>query len=147
MKNSLKKIAILSACLIATFVMTQINDVFVESAFAKSYKIGAVFSVTGRASFLGDPEKKTVEMVVEQVNQNGGINGVPIELIVKDSQGDATKANLAVKKLSIMINNFIEYLKVSGYKGTKYKMPKQKTSKEILDEMVEQIKANSNKNE
>jgi hypothetical protein len=46
-----------------------------------------------------------------------------------------------------MINNFIEYLKGSGYKGTKYKMPKQKTSKEKLDEMVEQIKANSNKNE
>ena len=26
-----------------------------------------------------------------------------------------------LKKLSIMINNFIEYLKVSRYKGTKYK--------------------------
>jgi len=51
------------------------------------------------------------------------------------------------KKLSIMINNFIEYLKVSGYKGTKYKMPKQKTSKEKLDEMVKQIKAKNNKNE
>jgi len=27
------------------------------------------------------------------------------------------------KKLSIMINNFIEYLKCGRYKGTKYKMP------------------------
>lgn len=31
------------------------------------------------------------------------------------------------KKLSIMINNFIEYLKGSRYKGTKYKMPKNKS--------------------
>jgi hypothetical protein len=46
-----------------------------------------------------------------------------------------------------MINNFIEYLKASGYKGTKYKMPKQKTAKEKLDEMVKQIKAKNNKNE
>ncbi|MGA2843555.1 MAG: ABC transporter substrate-binding protein, partial [Steroidobacteraceae bacterium] len=28
-------------------------------------KIGAVLSVTGPASFLGDPEKKTLEMYVE----------------------------------------------------------------------------------
>ena len=44
------------------------------------------------------------------------------------------------KKLSIMINNFIEYLKGSPYKGTKYKKPKQKTTKEKLDEMMKQIK-------
>ena len=50
------------------------------------------------------------------------------------------------RKLSIMINNFIEYLKEGTYKGTKYKMPKQKSSKEKLDEMVKQIKA-KNKNE
>ena len=35
---------------------------------AKSvYKIGGIFSSTGRASFLGDPEKKTMEMMVEPV--------------------------------------------------------------------------------
>ena len=49
------------------------------------------------------------------------------------------------RKLSIMINNFIEYLKEGTYKGTKYKMPKQKSSKEKLDEMVEQIKAKKEK--
>lgn len=65
----------------------------------KEYKIGAVFSVTGRASFLGDPEKKTAEMVVEQINQAGGINGAPLKLIVYDDEGDATKCNLHVKKL------------------------------------------------
>ena len=51
------------------------------------------------------------------------------------------------RKLSIMINNFIEYLKGGTYKGTKYKMPKQKSSKEKLDEMVEQIKAKKDKDE
>ena len=63
------------------------------------YKVGAVFSVTGRASFLGDPEKKTAEMVVEQINNAGGINGKPINLIVYDDEGDATKCNLHAKKL------------------------------------------------
>ena len=66
---------------------------------ALAFKIGAVFSVTGGASFLGDPEKKTAEMLVEQINKAGGINGEKLELIVYDDEGDATKANLYVKKL------------------------------------------------
>ena len=65
----------------------------------QAFKIGAVFSVTGRTSFLGDPEKKTAEMLVEKINKAGGINGEKLELIVYDSEGDATKANLAVRKL------------------------------------------------
>ncbi len=99
MSRILKKTFAMSAVFTATFAFMQFGHTFTETAIAKTYKIGAVFSVTGRASFLGDPEKKTAEMIVEQVNRKGGIDGVPIELIVKDSQGDATKANLAVKKL------------------------------------------------
>jgi len=68
-------------------------------AFKGTYKVGAVFSVTGGASFLGDPEKKTAEMIVEQINAAGGINGHKLELIIYDTVGDATKTNLAVKKL------------------------------------------------
>ncbi|MCP4751177.1 MAG: ABC transporter substrate-binding protein [Proteobacteria bacterium] len=70
-----------------------------EKKDKETYKIGAVFSVTGRASFLGDPEKKTAEMLVEQINKKGGVNGHLLELIVMDTEGDATKANLHVKKL------------------------------------------------
>ncbi|MDO9565824.1 MAG: ABC transporter substrate-binding protein [Candidatus Desulfaltia sp.] len=68
-------------------------------AFKGSYKVGAVFAVTGGASFLGDPEKKTVEMMAEEINKAGGINGYKLELIIYDTEGDATKCNLAVKKL------------------------------------------------
>jgi len=64
-----------------------------------TYKVGAVFSVTGRTSFLGDPEQKTAEMLAENINAAGGINGRKLELIIYDTEGDATKANLAVKKL------------------------------------------------
>jgi len=69
------------------------------SSQKEPYKIGAVFSVTGGGSFLGDPEKKTAEMMVEKINKQGGINGHPIELIVVDDETDATKCNLAVKRL------------------------------------------------
>ena len=68
-------------------------------AFKGTYKVGAVFAVTGGASFLGDPEKKTAEMLAEKINAAGGINGYKLELIIYDTEGDATKCNLAVKKL------------------------------------------------
>jgi branched-chain amino acid transport system substrate-binding protein len=66
---------------------------------AEPYKIGAVFSITGPASFLGEPEKKTAEMIAAAVNKQGGINGHPLELVIADDESDATKCNLAVKKL------------------------------------------------
>ena len=66
---------------------------------ADSYKVGALFSVTGRTSFLGDPEKKTALMVADQINKAGGINGKKLELIIYDTEGDATKTRLLFKKL------------------------------------------------
>ena len=45
-------------------------------AFKGTYKVGAVFSVTGRTSFLGDPGKKTAEMIAEQINAAGGIKAL-----------------------------------------------------------------------
>ncbi|MCK5256871.1 MAG: ABC transporter substrate-binding protein, partial [Deltaproteobacteria bacterium] len=66
---------------------------------ADSYKVGAVLAVTGRASFLGDPEKKTAVMLAEQINKAGGINGKKLELIIYDTEGDATKSRLLFKKL------------------------------------------------
>jgi branched-chain amino acid transport system substrate-binding protein len=66
---------------------------------AETIKIGAIFSVTGKASFLGEPEKKTVEMLEEQINANGGINGTPIDVIVYDDEGDETKTQELAKKL------------------------------------------------
>ncbi|HET6427585.1 MAG TPA: ABC transporter substrate-binding protein [Phycisphaerae bacterium] len=48
-------------------------------------KIGAIFAVTGPASFLGAPEMKTAEMLVQKINKDGGVVGRPLLLIVKDS--------------------------------------------------------------
>lgn len=66
---------------------------------APPIKIGALFSITGGASFLGEPERNTAEMVVKQINAAGGIKGRELQLITYDTQGDATKAVQAATKL------------------------------------------------
>jgi branched-chain amino acid transport system substrate-binding protein len=62
-------------------------------------KIGAVLSITGPASFLGDPEKKTLEMYVKALNAAGGVNGEQITTIIYDDGGDASKARTFATRL------------------------------------------------
>jgi len=62
-------------------------------------KIGAVLSVTGPASFLGDPEKKTLEMYVADINATGGVNGQKLQLIVYDDGAKPNEALTFAKRL------------------------------------------------
>ena len=66
---------------------------------AGTIKIGGLFAVTGPASFLGEPEKKTLEMLVKDANDKGGINGMKLEAVIYDTAGDATKAVQLATKL------------------------------------------------
>ena len=66
---------------------------------AAPIKIGALFAVTGPASFLGEPERNTAQMVVDEINKAGGVKGRKLELITYDTGGDATKAVQLANKL------------------------------------------------
>jgi branched-chain amino acid transport system substrate-binding protein len=66
---------------------------------AETIKIGSVLSITGPASFLGDPEDKTLKLYVDKINAAGGVAGKKIELIVYDDGGDANKARTFATRL------------------------------------------------
>ena len=88
-------------CFTAVFVVTlSLLGSFSPAIGAEApYEVGAVFSVTGAASFLGDPERHTVKMIEEWVNAAGGIKGHPLRVIVEDTKSDEGQAVLAVRKL------------------------------------------------
>jgi branched-chain amino acid transport system substrate-binding protein len=62
-------------------------------------RIGSFLTVTGPASFLGDPELKTLQMYVEELNAKGGVKGRKLELIHYDTGGNAKDAVNFVKRL------------------------------------------------
>ena len=62
-------------------------------------KIGALLAVTGPASFLGAPEARTLEMLVEELNAKGGVAGRKVQLIVKDTGASPEKAISFAKQL------------------------------------------------
>lgn len=66
---------------------------------ADPIKIGSVLSVTGPAAFLGDPELKTLQLYVDDLNKKGGVLGRQIQLVHYDDGSDANKANGFAKRL------------------------------------------------
>lgn len=68
-------------------------------AAAEPIKIGSFLSVTGPASFLGDPEKRTLELYAAKINEAGGVAGRKIELVIYDDGGDANNARTFATRL------------------------------------------------
>jgi branched-chain amino acid transport system substrate-binding protein len=83
---------VISFCLVAVFS-------FASAAKAETIKVGAILAVTGGASFLGGPEARTLEMMVDEINAKGGVNGNKIDLIIKDSGANPEKAISFTKQL------------------------------------------------
>ena len=65
---------------------------------AEPIKLGAFFDLTGTSSAIGTPTKLVAEMVVKKINEEGGINGHPLQLVIADDEGDPTKAAMICKK-------------------------------------------------
>ena len=89
MKHSIKKLVAGTALALGAL-----------GAFAADpIKIGSVLSVTGPAAFLGDPELKTLQLYVDDLNKKGGVLGRPLQLVHYDDGSDANKANGFTKRL------------------------------------------------
>ncbi|MFC1503998.1 ABC transporter substrate-binding protein [Spirochaetota bacterium] len=90
-----KKIFITIICIVLLFCTFSC----VKAGSKGVIKIGAIFAVTGPASFLGAPESKTAKMLVDEINASGGIKGYNLELIVKDTGANPEKAISFTKQL------------------------------------------------
>ncbi len=89
MKNRLARIFLVAALLCLMPLWTQA---------AEPIKLGAFFALSGPAAHIGTPTKLVADMVVDQINKGGGINGRPIELIIGDTESDPAKAATIAKK-------------------------------------------------
>jgi len=89
----------LAIALVAMSSMNCAQETVIEEG--DTYNVGALFSTTGPASNLGVPEENTVEMMVDQINDAGGINGHPLEVTIYN---DETKT----EKCATLANTLIE---------------------------------------
>lgn len=90
-KKLLRRRGLLAATLVA--------GIFTGVQAADPIKIGSFLSVTGPASFLGDPELKTLRMYVDKINEEGGVLGRQLELVHYDDEGSASSARNYASRL------------------------------------------------
>ena len=69
------------------------------SSGGDTIKIGVIAPLTGEVAVYGTATDNGIELYVEQLNANGGINGKQVELVTYDDKGDATEALNAYNKL------------------------------------------------
>jgi branched-chain amino acid transport system substrate-binding protein len=92
MTGRMKRIAFFAA---AAFLVAAQLPAFA----ADTYKIGAAFALTGPAAVIGDPSAKIAEILLEEINSAGGVNGKQIEMITYDTESDPTKAVTVIRRL------------------------------------------------
>ena len=63
-----------------------------ETATKEPIRIGVVLSASGANEPLGQPEKKAIELFVDRLNEEGGIDGHEVEVIIKDDESEPGKA-------------------------------------------------------
>jgi branched-chain amino acid transport system substrate-binding protein len=62
-------------------------------------RVGQIVSLTGNYSPLGSENKKSVELAVEKINNDGGVLGRKLEVVVKDDKSQPDQSVLAFNDL------------------------------------------------
>ena len=100
MKNSIKiliGVIILAVIVLLFTVFNNMTGNVVNNS--ETIKLGATLPLTGDLASFGNGEKSAMEIAVKEVNDNGGINGRKLELIIEDTKCDAKEAVSVANKL------------------------------------------------
>lgn len=92
MKHSVR--ILLAASLMVSSALTS-----AAMAEERPIRIGAVIATSGPAAFIGAAEEKTLHMITEAKNAEGGLDGHKIEMIIYDTEGNAAKATQLSRRL------------------------------------------------
>jgi branched-chain amino acid transport system substrate-binding protein len=69
------------------------------TVLAEEVKVGIVLPLTGKLAMLGEIEKKSYLLALQEINSEGGIKGSKIELLIRDTAGRPHAGRSAVQKL------------------------------------------------
>ena len=62
-------------------------------------KIGVVGPMTGLAAFVGKNMVEGIQLAVEDINRDGGVDGRQVEFVIRDDEADPAKTTTAVREL------------------------------------------------
>lgn len=99
-KSFAKKFAVSTmAVLMAATLLTGCGGDSNEGSSGEEFVIGGIGPTTGSAATYGENVKNGAELAVKEINEAGGINGVPIRFEWQDDENDAEKSVNAYNSL------------------------------------------------
>lgn len=90
---------ILAVGLLGSSLVSCNGDATVSKGDSSTINIGAIGPLSGKSSTYGQSVKNGAELYIEEVNNNGGIEGKELKLIFEDDQGEQNVAINAFNKL------------------------------------------------
>ena len=71
-----------------------------------AFLIGTYLQLTGSNSIVGNAAKQGIDLAIKFINDQGGFNGVPIEVIHYDTTGSTEEAVKVVQKM--LVNDAVD---------------------------------------
>lgn len=90
--------ALLGGCMVMSMGSMAVNAEENPVTSGDTIRIGVSVALTGTAAEVGTNSLNSFNIAMDEINEAGGINGKPVELVVQDSQNDATQAVEIAKK-------------------------------------------------
>ena len=87
---------------VVLFSLTAAQPSTAQTPSGEPIKIGAVLSLTGPGAGLGQAERSGVQLAEKTINENGGVKGRPLKILIED---DGSKADIAKSKAEDLIFN------------------------------------------
>jgi branched-chain amino acid transport system substrate-binding protein len=92
------------AMILAVVLVFTINTSFAKEKQPKVFKLGFISGLSGAMAQAAQSQKDCVELLVEQINEKGGLNmpwgKIPVELLVKD---DELKLDVGVRRFRELV--------------------------------------------
>jgi len=70
----------------------------------KPIKVGFPMIMSGPGALFGEPASRGAQMFVEEINAKGGVNGRKLELLIRDTKGNADEAVRVARELILKEN-------------------------------------------
>lgn len=95
-QNKTYLLGLIGLVVLVGLIFWQVNS---RSGSGDTIKIGADYAISGNLSQYGEWATSGITLAVEEINESGGINSRPVEVIYEDSEGQPSKAVSAYQKL------------------------------------------------
>ncbi|MGP1544462.1 MAG: ABC transporter substrate-binding protein [Candidatus Fimenecus sp.] len=92
MKNKKKLVAVILAVVIASIGLFASCGKKSGNNNSDTFNIGLIGPLTGDAAVYGNAVKNSAELAINEINKNGGINGMQVKLLAEDDETDPEKS-------------------------------------------------------